>query len=341
MKTSIPLALFVALTSFDIVSSLPTVPGVTPGTTIEFTHNGTAVSRDYNVYTPSGYTTTSSVPLVLVLHGCYETPTNIPADSRFDALADKEQFIVAYPSQSLSANPFRCWNWFLPDNQARGSGEGMFDFCILTCCLVGVTYPDVFAAIGVGSGFQYESATTFANALAQIVGPGPDPVQQGRIAYQAMSSYARRVPTITFHGTDDNIVPEIHGKEVTISMAVANSLADPSFTNTDFNTPSSNVTMKVPVPDGYTYSAASWNDIIGKPVIQLYQIYDMNHAWSRRPVGLHRWLMVQVCLVIDFIAMLVLIRHKTYSPTPVVQVLPTSHTDSFWTIHWQGVPTST
>ncbi|KAM6493840.1 esterase [Amanita muscaria] len=310
MKTiSIPLALFVTLSSICLVSSLPTVSKrseVTPGTTSEFTYSGTAGSRDYNVYTPTGYTTTSSVPLVVVIHGCTETPSSIAADSGFDVLADQEQFIVAYPSQSLLASPSRCWNWYLPDDQARGSGEpaiiagiaqtvqnntawnidkkrtyviGLSTGAAMTVIL-GVTYPDVFAAIGVGSGFQYKSATNLVDATAQNVGPGPDPVQQGHIAYQAMGSYARRVPTIVFHGTNDNIVPEIHGKEVTISMAVANSLADPSFTNTDFNTPSSTVTMQAPVPDGYAYSAASWSDINGKPVVQFYQIYDMNHAWS-------------------------------------------------------------
>ncbi|KAM6491440.1 putative esterase [Amanita muscaria] len=274
MKTiSIPLALLVAFSSVGLVSSFPTVsnrsgPGVTPGTTSEFTYSGTAGSRDYNVYTPNGYTTTSSVPLVLVIHGCTETPSSIAADSRFDALADKEQFIVAYPSQSLLANPGEPaiiagiaqtiqnnTAWSIDENRTYmiGLSTGAAMSVVL-----GVTYPDVFAAIG----------------------PGPDPVQQGHIAYQAMGAYARRVPTIVFHGTNDNIVPEIHGKEVTISMAVANSLADPYFTNTDFNTPSSTVTMQAPVPDGYTYSAASWSDINGKPVVHFYQIYDMNHAWS-------------------------------------------------------------
>ncbi|KIL58309.1 hypothetical protein M378DRAFT_15627 [Amanita muscaria Koide BX008] len=193
--------------------------------------------------------------------------------SPIQARGSGEPAIIAGIAQTIQNNT--AWNIDKKRTYVIGFSTGAAMTVIL-----GVTYPDVFAAIGVGSGFQYKSATTFANALAQSAGPGPDPVQQGRIAYQAMSSYARRVPTIVFHGTDDNIVPEIHGKEVTISMAVANSLADPSFTDTDFNTPSSNVTMKVPVPDGYTYSAASWNDIIGKPVIQFYQIYDMNHAWS-------------------------------------------------------------
>ncbi|KAM6493836.1 Esterase PHB depolymerase domain containing protein [Amanita muscaria] len=307
MKTiSIPLALFVALTSVGIVSSFPAVSkrsGVIPGTTSDFTYSGTAGSRDYNVYTPNGYTTTSNVPLVVVVHGCTQTPSSIAADSQFNAFADKEQFIVAYPSQSLLADPLRCWNWWVPVNQARGSGEPAIIAGIAQTIQINtawnidkdrtyvvgfssgaaMTVIYVFAAIGVGSGYQYKSATTITEAAAQglgRLGPGPDPVQQGHIAYQAMGSYVRRVPTIVFHGTADIVVPEIHGQEATISMVVANSLADPSFTNTNFELPNSNVTMKAPVLDGYTYSAASWNDVNGKPVVQFYRIYDMKHAWS-------------------------------------------------------------
>ncbi|KAM6493838.1 Esterase PHB depolymerase domain containing protein [Amanita muscaria] len=310
MKTiSIPLALFIALTSVGLVSSFPTFSkrfGVTLGTTSDFTYSGTAGSRDYNVYTPNDYSTSSSVPLVVVIHGCTQTPSSTAADSQFNALADKEQFIAAYPSQSLSANPSRCWNWFLPADQARGSGEpaiiagiaqtiqnntawnidknrtyvvGVSSGAAMSVIL-GVTYPDVFAAIGVGSGYQYKSATALFEAEAQSVRPGPDPVQQGHIAYQAMGSYVRRIPTIVFHGTADTVVPEIHGQEVVISMAVANSLADPSFTNTNFYAPTSDMTTQAPVLDNYTYSAASWNDVNGKPVVQFYLVYGMNHAWS-------------------------------------------------------------
>ncbi|KIL61874.1 hypothetical protein M378DRAFT_13212 [Amanita muscaria Koide BX008] len=98
MKTiSILLAIFVALNSVCLVSSLPTVSKrsrLAPGTTAEFTYSGTSGSRGYNIYTPNGYSTTSSVPLVIVIHGCTETPSSIAANSQFNALADKEQFIM-------------------------------------------------------------------------------------------------------------------------------------------------------------------------------------------------------------------------------------------------------
>ncbi|KIL61881.1 carbohydrate esterase family 1 protein [Amanita muscaria Koide BX008] len=213
-------------------------------------------------------------------------PSSIAADSQFNALADKEQIIVAYPSQSLSANPSRCWNWFFPADQARGSGEpaiiagiaqtiqnntawnfdkdriyvvGLSSGAAMSVIL-GVAYPDVFAAIGVGSG----------NRISQQ----PHCLRPRR---KAMGSYVRRIPTIVFHGTADTVVPEIHGQEVVISMGMANALADPSFTNTNFYAPPSDVTRQV---DSYTYSAASWNDVTGKPVVQFYLIYGMNHAWS-------------------------------------------------------------
>ena len=69
--------------------------------------------------------------------------------------------------------------------------------------IMGATYPDVFAAIGVHSGLEYKAATNaIAGMMAMIYG-GPDPVQQGNAAYDAMGSYKRVVPVIVFHGTSD------------------------------------------------------------------------------------------------------------------------------------------
>jgi hypothetical protein len=38
-------------------------------------------------------------------------------------VADEVGFLVLYPQQSVSANIARCWNWYWPGNQRRGSGE--------------------------------------------------------------------------------------------------------------------------------------------------------------------------------------------------------------------------
>jgi len=49
------------------------------------------------------------------------------------------------------------------------------------------TYPDVFAAIGIHSGTVYQAATSVEAGLRAMRGDGPDPEQQGQLAYQAMS----------------------------------------------------------------------------------------------------------------------------------------------------------
>ena len=117
---------------------------------------------------------------------------------------------------------------------------------------MGVTYPNVFVAIGANSGLEYKAATSYNASHPLLTGsPGPNLVHQGHVIKQAMGPYARHRPTLIFHSTADTIVPYIHGEEIAISMALANALVDPIFTNSDYLMPNSNLTGHV--PNGYTY----------------------------------------------------------------------------------------
>jgi poly(hydroxyalkanoate) depolymerase family esterase len=61
--------------------------------------------------------------LVVVLHGCGQDADAIAASTRWNVLAEKEGFLVLYPNQQWGLNPFNCWNWYLPINEAPGIGE--------------------------------------------------------------------------------------------------------------------------------------------------------------------------------------------------------------------------
>jgi poly(3-hydroxybutyrate) depolymerase len=61
--------------------------------------------------------------MIVMLHGCGQTPADFAAGTHMNALVDQQQFIVVYPQQSSSVNPSLCWNWFYPSNQYRNSGE--------------------------------------------------------------------------------------------------------------------------------------------------------------------------------------------------------------------------
>ena len=67
---------------------------------------------------------TDPLPLVVVLHGCTQSAAGYDLGSGWSALAKAHRFAVLFPEQQRANNPNLCFNWFLPDDTRRGSGEG-------------------------------------------------------------------------------------------------------------------------------------------------------------------------------------------------------------------------
>jgi hypothetical protein len=82
----------------------------------------TAGTRDYRLYLPSNLTAAPR-PLVVMLHGCTQTPEDFAVGTGMNALAERHGFLVAYPEQSREANQTGCWNWFASEHQCRWTGE--------------------------------------------------------------------------------------------------------------------------------------------------------------------------------------------------------------------------
>ena len=80
--------------------------------------------REYLVYVPRGHSRWSwrRAPLLVLLHGCRQTPETVAAATRIGALADDLGCLVLLPRQKERANSWGCWNWF-EWNTARGRGE--------------------------------------------------------------------------------------------------------------------------------------------------------------------------------------------------------------------------
>ena len=271
----------------------------------EFLYSDVTGSHPYFVYTPENYTVGTPVPLIVMLHGCTQTALDFAAGTRMNQLAEQYNFIVVYPQQTSANNQNLCWNWFLPTNQARGSGEpasiaGIIQTVQNTTAMwtidatriyvtgisagaamsviLGAVYPDLFAAIGVHSGLEYSAATSANTAFKAMRRGGPDPLQQGLMAYNAMLDKARIMPTIVFHGTKDQFVAPINGDQTVQQWIQTNTLASQGSYTADFSQPTSFTPGQV--PGGRAYTTASWTDVKGEEIQEYWKINGMGHAWS-------------------------------------------------------------
>ena len=145
-------------------------------------------NHDYRLYIPSNYQQDVAnglkLPLVIMLHGCTQSPEDFAAGTRMNQLAEEHHCLIAYPAQPESANQNRCWNWFQPEDQQHGQGEPEWlaaltrtiteDYAVdssrvyiaglsagaAMALIMAETNPELYAAVGVHSGLAYRSANT-------------------------------------------------------------------------------------------------------------------------------------------------------------------------------------
>lgn len=242
-------------------------------------HVEAAGQRLYKLYVPSGRAG-CKLPLVVMLHGCTQCPDDFAAGTRMNRLAEEQGFLVAYPEQPASANGSRCWNWFEPEHQRRGSGEASLiagitrrilrDHAVDTgkvyvaglsaggaaAAIMAANYPDLYAAAGVHSGLACGAARDLPSAFAAM--------RQGG---SAAGQPARKVPTIVFHGDQDATVHPRNCEQV-VAHATGGTHG---------------VAAKVArgrVADGHDWSRVVHTDSTGQVLCEQWTIHGGGHAWS-------------------------------------------------------------
>jgi poly(hydroxyalkanoate) depolymerase family esterase len=261
-------------------------PDVVPdgGQFLSASYGNQAGSRAYKLYIPSGYHG-QAVPLVVMLHGCTQSPDDFAAGTRMNVLAEEHTCLVAYPAQAASANASKCWNWFRPSDQQRGQGEPSLIAGITrqimrghsvdaervyvaglsagaaAAAIMGMTYPDLYTAIGVHSGLACGAAGDLPSAFAAM--------RQGEAVIVRRSvEHRRMVPTIVFHGDEDSTVHPRNGDWV-----IEQSRATPM---TDLRT----TVQRGRVPGGHAYSRTLHADARGRVILEQWVIHGAGHAWS-------------------------------------------------------------
>jgi poly(hydroxyalkanoate) depolymerase family esterase len=245
----------------------------------EKTFANEAGSRAYKLYIPSSYTG-QPVPLVVMLHGCTQSPDDFAAGTQMNELAEEQTFLVAYPAQAQSANVSKCWNWFNAADQQRDRGEPsliagitrqiMHDFSVepgrvyvaglsaggAAAAIMGSAYPDLYAAVGVHSGLACGAARDMPSAFAAM--------RQGGTLHHSGTN--QPVPTIVFHGDRDTTVNPVNGDQV-----IAQSKAGSDLRTT---------VSRGQSPGGASYTRTVGCDESGHPMLEHWVLHGAGHAWS-------------------------------------------------------------
>ncbi|MGH7213076.1 MAG: extracellular catalytic domain type 1 short-chain-length polyhydroxyalkanoate depolymerase, partial [Acetobacteraceae bacterium] len=224
------------------------------------------------------------VPLVVMLHGCTQSPDDFAAGTQMNEAAEAAGCFVVYPGQIEAANAQRCWNWFNAAEQERERGEPSLIAGITRAVMaqyridparvyvaglsaggalaatMGHAYPELYAAVGVHSGLASGAASDVASAFAAM-----------RQGHAGRPADGRAVPTIVFHGERDSTV---HPRNAEAVLAQAR--------------PAAPLEVRVEhgqVPGGHGYTRTRYADAGGRIALESWLIQDGGHAWSGGSAG--------------------------------------------------------
>jgi poly(hydroxyalkanoate) depolymerase family esterase len=316
---SVPLSMPEGL-SLSVPESMPlTMPGVLPGAMpspkegetdpavvptggrfVERSYTNQTGTRSYKLYTPSGYMG-QEVPLVVMLHGCTQSPNDIAAGTQMNRLAEENIFLVAYPAQAQGANMNKCWNWFKTSDQQRGRGEPSLVAGITRqvideynvadgrvyvvgmsaggamAAIMAEAYPDLYAAVGIHSGLAPGAAHDMPSAFAAMHQGGlAIPRRVVPIATPTGES-ARIVPAIIFHGDRDRTVHPRNADHLLEHYCPANLTG--SREEASGSTPRGTV-RQGQVAGGHAYTRATYRDVGGRAIAERWTVHGLGHAWS-------------------------------------------------------------
>jgi poly(hydroxyalkanoate) depolymerase family esterase len=249
---------------------------------INGSYSNPAGSRAYRLFVPSGYQG-QPLPLIVMLHGCTQSPEDFAAGTRMNFIAEAQSCFVVYPAQRSEANQAKCWNWFRTTDQQRDTGEPsliagitrqiMGEYSVdpkrvyvaglsagaAAAAIMGATYNDLYAAVGVHSGLACGAANDLPSALlAMRQGSGFD--------HQAALTDGPTVPTIVFHGDRDSTVHPSNGEQV-IKQSIQT-------TSTERNV------YRGQVAGGHAYTRTVHSDPSGRHIFEHWRIQGAGHAWS-------------------------------------------------------------
>lgn len=246
-------------------------------------------ARRYRLYTPPGVERSEHLPLLVMLHGCWQDAEALAASSQMNRVAARERFLVLYAEQDRLANAQACWNWYDTRSGRAQREADIIDAAIDQVCLL---YPVdrqriALAGFSAGAGMAALLATRRPErfrAIAMHSGVAPGVAHSSATALSAMRG--RRAPhqplaslatgaslpaLLVIHGSADGVVAPSNGAAAARRWA-AQGGAEPGAPRT--------------VQRGARHAATITDyRCPGRLVASLCEVNGLGHAWSGGAAG--------------------------------------------------------
>lgn len=233
----------------------------------------------------------AKAPLVVVLHGCGQTPGGYDRATGWSVLADSAGFALLMPEQRRANNPHTCFNWFQPEDVSTTGGElasilamiahmvaahgldpsrifitGLSAGGAMTAALV-ARAPSVFAGAAIVAGLPYAGDMSVQAALeAMRQGHGLDGPELAARLRAAAPAGARWPALSVWQGTADTTVAPANADALLAQWQALLGLASaPGF-------------AEVTGPQGHQVHHGVWRDAAGRAVLQSYRIEGLGHG---------------------------------------------------------------
>ena len=230
--------------------------------------------------------------LVVVLHGCGQTVAGYDHGAGWTTLARHYGFALLMPEQVVSNNSNRCFNWFNPEDTARGAGEAASIRQMIARLVAGhgidqrrifitglsaggamtsvmlATYPDVFSAGAIIAGLPFGVANDVREALTIMrATPVRTPRRLGDLVRNASHHKGPWPRLSVWHGTVDGVVAPANAREIVKQWLDVHHLPQ--------------APMSEGMVDGHPHRI--WWNADGETIVESYTITDMAHG---TPLGI-------------------------------------------------------
>lgn len=267
----------------------------------------------YWLYVPDSYEPGTSMPLVVELQGCNQSATDAALGTRWNAVAEAEGFIVAYPEVQTSVlNPgslTRCWDFFNPLEWKRTGGQvGAIASVAQQVMATHTIASDRVYVVGASAGGAMSAAVAaywpdlFA-AAGNVVGCSfPCGDATGTVAYNAMGANARQVPMFVVVGAADPAINPVVGEVNVTQWLATDDLVDDGLLNGSVSLVPASITqhaavpgptdpclppgpISLPCPGGilgwatYPYTVRTYDNAQGEDILEYWLIYGLTHGY--------------------------------------------------------------